>query len=100
MIIHTPNLSHCPKAIGNSNKMVIARPMTKRWPNIPSNNSRFDISVDWEMLREEFETWPMDPILNATLVIVCMHVIDVWYLDEISSHFTELSDGTTEKTNK
>ncbi len=52
------------------------------------------------MLREEFETWLADPLSNATLITVGMHVTNLGYLADRSPRFTDLSDGGMEESNR
>lgn len=74
--------------------------MTNRRPNMLSNPWRFNTFADCKMLGEKFETWPANPLSNAILVIVGMHVTNMDYLKDKSPHFTELSNGSMKELNR
>lgn len=44
--------------------------------------------------------WPIDPLLDAILSIVGMHITNLDYLKDGPPHFMKLSDSDTEKINK
>ena len=52
------------------------------------------------MLKEEFEIWSADPLSDATLITVGMHVINLGYLENRPPHFRELSDSGMEESNR
>ncbi len=52
------------------------------------------------MLREEFETWPADPLPNNTFIIVGMHVTNLGFIEDKPPCFTEFLDGGTEESSK
>ncbi len=98
--MRTPTPSRHQKAIKKLNNIVIAQLTMNRWPNILNDTWRFDTSANWKMLREEFETWPVDPLPDTTLIIVGMHVTKLGYLEDGPPCFTELPDGGTEESNR
>lgn len=49
------------------------------------------------MLKEEFETWPADSILHATLFALSMHVLNLGYIKNGASHVPEPPDGNTQE---
>ncbi len=98
--MRTLTSSHCQKAIRKLNNIVIARLTTKRRPNILSKTWRFNTSADWTMLGEEFKTWPADPLPDATLITVGMHVTNLSYLEDGPPCFTQLPDGGMEESNR
>lgn len=49
------------------------------------------------MLREEFETWYIDPIIKETLVNLNLYVNTLGYLERKSPCFVELPNGGTEE---
>lgn len=52
------------------------------------------------MLGEKFEMWPANPLSNAILITVSMHVINLGYLEDGPPCFTEFSNGSTKESNK
>ncbi len=97
MVRFTPTPSRRQKAIRKLNNIIIARLTTNNRPNILSDTWRFDTTADWKMLGEEFETWPADPIPDATLLALGMHVTNLGYLEDGAPRVTELPDGGTEE---
>lgn len=49
------------------------------------------------MLREEFKTWRVDPIPDATLFALGIHVTNLGYLENRAFRVTELPDGSTKE---
>ena len=52
------------------------------------------------MLKEEFKTWLADPLPDAILIIISMHVTNLGYFEDGPLCFTELSDGGTKESNR
>lgn len=100
VIIYIPTLSHCQKAIKKLNNIIIARLMTNRQPNILNNTLRFDTFTNWKILEKEFKTWSADPLSNAILITIGMHVANLGYLEDGSPYFIELPDSNMKKSNR
>lgn len=49
------------------------------------------------MLQEEFKTWSADPILDATLLTLSMHVTNLGYLEDNALCIMKLPDGGMEE---
>ena len=52
------------------------------------------------MLKKEFEIWLINPILNATLIIISINITNLDYLEDGLFHFTKLLDGNIKESNK
>ena len=52
------------------------------------------------MLRQEFEMWLVGPLSNTTLIIICIYVIKLSYIEDRFSYFTKLSDSGMEELNR
>lgn len=52
------------------------------------------------MLKEEFEMWIANCLLNATLVTVNMHITNLGYLEVGFLRFIKIQDDSVEKLNR
>ena len=52
------------------------------------------------MLGEKFETWLIDPLSDATLITVDMHITNLGYLENKSLYLTKLPDCNIEESNR
>lgn len=55
---------------------------------------------DWKMLGEEFETWPVVPIPDTTLLILRIYITMLGYLADGPFYFTKVPDNATEELNR
>lgn len=95
-----PTFNRCQKVIKKLNKIIIARLTISNQPNILGDTKRFNTTTNWTIFTKEFETWLADSIFNATLFTLKMYITNQSYLKHASSHFMELLDDNTEKSNK
>ncbi len=92
---YTLTPSHCQKAIKKLNNIIITQLITNNWMNILSYTWRFNITTDWKVSREEFETWPIDLIFDVTLRALGIHVTNLGYLEDKTPRITKFPNSNT-----
>ena len=82
---------HCRMAIQKLNNIIINW-LTNPQPSVLPDKWQFDTSQDWEVLRDNFDSFSSETILNAILQALNFHYSFLGYLEKAAPWFIDVID--------